>query len=138
MNNDNSIGITQAQAYLADYFDTEPTDVKLIGEGAWSRCFGFRRDAEELVIRFGNYVDDFQNDQQAYRYTTPDLPIPKVLDIGPAFDGYYAISTRVYGVPLESVDATQWRAIVPSIVSVLEAMRMADLSSTVGVGGWGG
>ena len=70
-------------------------------------------------------------------YASPELPIPQVLDIGPAFDGYYAISTRVYGVPLESLDETQWLAIVPAVGSVLEAMRTTDLSSCSGFGGRG-
>jgi hygromycin-B 4-O-kinase len=131
------VDIRQAQAFLTNHLDIESSEVALVGEGAWSRCFGFRQGAEELVIRFGDHVDDFRKDQLAYAYTTPDLPIPKVLDIGQAFDGYYAISTRVHGVPLESLSSTRWLAIVPLVVSVLEAMRMANLSSSVGVGGWG-
>ena len=51
--------------------------------------------------------------------------------------GTYAISRRAHGVPLESLSATQWLAIVPSVVSALEAMRTTDLSSTSGFGGWG-
>ena len=131
------VNISQARAFLASYLDTEPSEVALIGEGAWSRCFGFRRGDDELVIRFGNYVDDFRKDQLASAYATPDLPIPEVLDVGQAFDGYYAISRRAHGVPLESLSATQWLAIVPSVVSALEAMRTTDLSSTSGFGGWG-
>ena len=52
------VNVRQAQAFLASYLDTEPSEVALIGEGAWSRCFGFRRgdEEEELVIRFGNYL----------------------------------------------------------------------------------
>ena len=135
--NGEAVDIGQAQAFLAGHFDTPPSDVVLLGEGAWSRCFGFCRDDEELVIRFGKYVDDFQKDQLAYAYAGPELPIPEVIDIGPAFDGYYAISTRVRGIPLERVNSKNWRAVVPSIVSALEAMRLADISSTVGMGGWG-
>ncbi len=131
------VDIRQAQAFLAGHLDTAPSEVSPLGEGAWSRCFGFRRGDEELVIRFGNYVDDFRKDQLAYAYTTPDLPIPEVLDIGHAFDGYYAISTRACGVPLENLGLTKWLAIVPAVVSALEAMRMTDLSSTIGVGSWG-
>jgi hygromycin-B 4-O-kinase len=131
------VDIRQAQAFLASHFGPEPSEVVLIGEGAWSRCFGFRRGKEELVIRFGNYVDDFRKDQLAYAYATPDLPIPQVLAIGQAFDGYYAISTRAHGIPLESLNATQWLAMVPAVVSALEAMRTTDLSSTYGIGGWG-
>src|SRR4030095_6193180 len=127
----------QAHAFLASHLKTEPTEVALVGEGAWSRCFGFRRGEEDLVIRFGHYLDDFEKDQLAHVYATPDLPIPEVFEIGQAFGGYYAISTRAYGVPLETLSAPQWLAVMPSLVSALEAMRRADLSSTSGVGGWG-
>jgi hypothetical protein len=58
--------------------------------------------------------------------------------MGPAFAGYYAISERVHGVPLESVGAAQWTAVVPALVSALEAMRLTDLSATAGFGGWAG
>ena len=81
--------------------------VESVGEGAWSRCYGYRQGDDDLVIRFGKYVDDFQKDQRAFAYAGPGLPIPEVLDIGQAFDGYYAISRRLYGVPLESLDAAQ-------------------------------
>lgn len=88
---------SQAHAFLAGYLDTEPCAVQLIGEGAWSRCFGFRRGDEELVIRFGNYVDDFRKDEIAAAYATPALPVPAVLAVGQAFAGYFAISRRAYG-----------------------------------------
>ena len=127
----------RVQTFLASHFDPASSHVAPIGAGAWSRCFGFRRGDQELVIRFGQHVDDFRKDQQASAYRTPDLPIPEVLAIGPAFDGYFAISTRVHGVPLERLNATQWRSIVPSLAAALEAMRVADISATAGFGGWG-
>ncbi len=130
------VDVGQAQLFLTNHLTREPVDVALIGEGAWSRCFGFRLGAEALVIRFGKYVDDFQKDQSAYTYAVPGLPIPKVLEIGTAFDGYYAISTRAYGVPLESLGTSEWLAIIPAVVAALEAMRLTDLSATTGVGGW--
>lgn len=126
----------QAQTFLTDTLKLDVAAVEQIGEGAWSRCFGFRQGDQELAIRFGNYVDDFQKDQLAHRYATAALPIPAVLDIGDAFGGYYAISTRVHGIPLESVDGPQWRSLVPAVVAALETMRLADLSDTVGFGGW--
>jgi hygromycin-B 4-O-kinase len=129
---------TQVQAFLTSDFDRACSHVERIGAGAWSQCFGFRRANQELVIRFGQYVDDFRKDQRASSYCTPDLPIPDVLTIGSAFDGYYAISTRVHGVPLESVGAAQWHVIVPSLAAALEAMRLADVSASAGFGGWGG
>ena len=132
-----TIDCTRVQAFLASHFDRASSDVERIGAGAWSQCFGFRRDDQELAIRFGQHVDDFRKDQRASSYRTPDLPIPDVLAIGQAFDGYYAISTLVHGVPLERVNAAQWQSVVPSLAAALEAMRLADVSATVGFGGWG-
>lgn len=129
--------IIQARTFLARRFDVDPSTVELIGEGAWSRCFGFQRDGKELVIRFGKYVEDFRKDQHAFTHAAPGLPIPEVLDLGRAFDGYYAISTRAHGVPLETLDAKGWLAIVPEIATALEALRLTNLSSTRGFGGWG-
>ncbi len=88
----------QAMKFLVEHYDQAPSAVEYIGEGAWSRCFGFLLGDQELVVRFGQHVDDFQKDQKAYAFATPDLPIPKVHRIGRAFGGYYVISTRVHGI----------------------------------------
>lgn len=135
--NKSEIGIEQAEAFLTNHLGAKPTAIALVGEGAWSRCFGFHHNGQELVIRFGRYVDDFQHDQRAYGFATPALPIPQVLEIGEVWGGYYAISTRVHGIPLESISASQWQALVPVLAAALEAMRRADLSTTMGWGGWG-
>ena len=92
MNKTEFVTVSQAQAFLASYLEAEPLDIALIGEGAWSRCFGYRRGEEELAIRFGKYVDDFHKDQRAAAYATPALPVPAVFAVGQAFDGYFAIS----------------------------------------------
>src|SRR5262245_17442286 len=114
---DTGVDVRQALTFLTSHLGGEPSDVKLIGEGAWSRCYGFRLGEEALVIRFGKHLDDFQKDQCAYQYAAPNLPIPQVLEIGEAFDGYYAISTRAYGIALESLGASEWLAVVPSVVA---------------------
>ncbi len=131
------ISSEQAQDFLREHFHPDSFAVEEIGAGAWSRCFGFRCGDEELVVRFGQYMDDFQKDQRAYLYAASGLPIPEVKAIGRAFDGYYAISTRCYGDPLEQLDAGHWRTTLPSTVAALEALRTTDLSATVGFGGWG-
>ncbi|MCB8977940.1 MAG: phosphotransferase [Ardenticatenaceae bacterium] len=134
---DGQFDTEEAQAFLTEKLGRTIADVTLVGAGAWSHCFGFRQGADEMVIRFGQYVDDFEKDQLAHRYATPALPIPEVLDIGPTDAGYYAISRRVHGSPLEAVTAEQWAAVVPSLVAAMEALRTADLSITTGFGGWG-
>jgi hygromycin-B 4-O-kinase len=126
----------QAAEFLTGYFGVQVKDLEIVGEGAWSRCFGFRHGEDDLVIRFGRHLDDFAKDKRASAFAAPGLPIPQVLDIGEAFGGYYAISQRVYGEPLELVDAVGWRALVPALVDALEVMRTVDLSDTSGFGGW--
>lgn len=135
VNTDTGIYEKEAETFLNSYYNRS-LHVELLGEGAWSRCFGYQHDDQELVIRFGNYVEDFEKDRLAYRHVAPALPVPQVLDIGQAYDGYYAISTRVSGDPLEHVDAADWPALVPSVVAMLEALRTADLSTFSGYGGW--
>lgn len=132
-----SIDIQQAHAFLKSYLGHEPAELAYLGAGAWSRCFEFRHNQADLVIRFGKYVDDFHKDQLAYAYAMPALPIPQVIDIGTAFDGYYAISTRAYGIPLENIAGDAWLAMIPALVSMLEALRLADITATSGFGGWG-
>ncbi len=131
-----SIDIEQATAFLQHRFSKQLSKIEYVGEGAWSRCFGFKLGQDDLVIRFGSHLADFQKDQIASKYATVDLPIPKVIEIGEAEGMFYAISTRVFGVPLEELDAESWIRVVPSLVRALEAMRTADISATVGFGGW--
>lgn len=132
-----AISLQQAKDFLARHTHGRAESIELIGAGAWSQCFGFHLGVQDLAVRFGRHVDDFQKDKRASAYATSALPIPEVLEIGPAFDGYYAIATRVYGVPLESVNAAQWQKLVPSLADTLEAIRLADVSLTQGFGGWG-
>lgn len=132
-----TIDAAEVRAFLAANFDPASADVAFVGQGGWSRCFGFTRGADDLVVRVGLHVDDFYNDQRASAYRSPELPIPEVLAIGTAFDGYYAISTRVRGEPIEQMSAEQWRATAPSLAAALERLRTADLSATTGYGGWG-
>jgi hypothetical protein len=97
------LDLADVQAFLAAHVDPHVQDVAAAGAGAWSRCFRFRSAERDLVVRFGQHVDDFLKDRLAAAYAAPGLPIPQVLTIGPAFDGHYAISTRVIGEPLEQV-----------------------------------
>lgn len=132
-----AIDAQEVHRFLCENFHAGVSAVEAIGAGAWSRAFGFRADEEELVVRFGAYVDDFEKDRGAYRFRSAGLPVPEVRAIGPAFDGYYAVSTRCYGDFLDHLDGERWPAVIPAVVDALEAMRLADLSGTSGFGNWG-
>ncbi|HEY7627870.1 MAG TPA: aminoglycoside phosphotransferase family protein [Ilumatobacteraceae bacterium] len=122
------------ERFLTTTLGLPATSVHHIGSGAWSECYAFRSDGFDYVIKTGPYLDDFERDRIAASYMTPDLPIPRTMAIGNGLDGYYAVSSRVFGAPLESCSADEWRDIVPAIAAALEAMRTAKLVGT----GWGG
>jgi hygromycin-B 4-O-kinase len=129
--------VTEVQTFLADHLGIASSKLELVGQGAWSKCFGFLQGDEHLVIRYGQHVDDFYKDELAYQYFQEALPIPKVFEIGQIERGYYAISARAYGVPLESLGSKEWLATTVSLAAALEAMRTAKIASRTGYGGWG-
>ena len=144
-----AVSVDCAAAFLTERFGgdgAEVTDVTHLGTGAWSKAFAFRHATDELVIRFGAQRDDFDKDLRAARFNGPGLPVPRVLEVGESdavgptgreIGGYYAISQRLHGTYIDDVDADQLRSLLPSLFGALDAMRLADISDTIGYGMWG-
>ncbi|HMO54729.1 MAG TPA: phosphotransferase, partial [Tepidiformaceae bacterium] len=127
-----------AAAFLTAHFAPDASAVAPAGEGAWSRAFSFESEGRQLIARFGFHADDFEKDRRSVAFRRPGLPVPRVLAIGAAFDGYFAVSERVRGEVLESLPPAAWRTTVPSLVDALEALRQADIGGTAGYGEWSG
>jgi hygromycin-B 4-O-kinase len=131
-----SVDLVQGEMFLAARFGGDGSDVAPLGSGVWSKAFAFRRAGCDYVIRFGAHQEDFAKDRLAARYASPALPIPRVVELGEAFGGYYAISERLFGGYIDDVDETQMHAVLPSLFGALDAIRLADLSGTTGYGPW--
>lgn len=129
-------GSDEARAFLALHLGRGVDSVEWVGAGAWSSCFAFEVDGEPRVVRFGRCLDDFEKDARAAGFATKVLPVPAVFEIGRAFAGYFAISSRAHGEMLESLDEEGWTRVLPSLFAALDGMRSIDLSSTRGYGGW--
>lgn len=136
MRSPSRVGEAEANAFLEAHLGRPVEGLELVGEGAWSRCFGFRDRGRELVIRFGRFVGDFEKDRRASQFDTAGLPVPELSSLGPAFDAWFAISARVRGEPLELRSESGWRSVLPSLFAALDAMRAIDLSATSGHGRW--
>ncbi|HEY0520407.1 MAG TPA: aminoglycoside phosphotransferase family protein [Ilumatobacteraceae bacterium] len=131
-----NVDLAGASAFLGQRFGVDADVVEYVGEGAWSRCYGFTHNGAELVVRFGDHVEDFERDRLAARFASFDLPIPQVIEIDEALDTWYCVSTRGHGTPLELLDESEWATTVPSVLATLDALRRADITGTKGYGSW--
>jgi hygromycin-B 4-O-kinase len=127
--------IQQVRDFLDSRLD-DVSDITALSGGQWSQAFAFKRTADNYVIRFGQHHDDYIKDQLAGRYASTTLPIPKVLEIGEAFGGYFAISERAFGTMIDDQDKVAMRRTIPSLFATMDAIRTTDISETSGFGEW--
>ena len=123
------------RAFLAERFGSAAL-VEAMRPGEWSAAYSVRAGDRELVARFSAYDEDFEKDAYAARWRSPALPIPPILEWGPAGDGYYAVAERMPGEHIDRLDEQRMRAVLPSLFAVLDALRAVDLSAWSGYGGW--
>lgn len=101
-----------------------------IGAGAWSTAFRFSRRGQPLVVRVGPHHGDFEIDAEMAAFSSPDLPIPAVLELErlepPHDELWVCVSTFAPGRPLEHSSPTDWAALVPRIADLLDAMRRIE------------
>jgi hygromycin-B 4-O-kinase len=128
----------QVTAFLQEHVGAYIADVERISHGEWSRAFSFRHDGADYIARFSALDEDFLKDRLVMGYASPHLPVPRILEIGEAFGGYYAISGRMTGDFIETLDANSMRALLPSLFAMLDTVRNVDVSGTTGYGVWGG
>src|SRR5207245_8696815 len=102
-------------AFLTQLFKGRVDALERISHGEWSRAFTFRGNGGEYVARFSATDKDFLKDRRATAYAGPSLPMPKIVDIGQAFGGFYAISERAAGEFLDTLDAEALRRVLPSL-----------------------
>ena len=105
----------------------------MLGAGEWSRAYALVLDGREAVIRFGDHVGDFRKDQAMAAHSSAALPVPSVLEIGAAGDGYFAVSERAHGGMLDDLDGPGMRAALPGLLAALDALRDIDVSRDQGL-----
>ncbi|MFN8521624.1 MAG: aminoglycoside phosphotransferase family protein [Chloroflexota bacterium] len=130
--------LEQVRAFLADHLGEEIRALDRLRGGEWSSAWGFVAGGRGLVARFGRHVGDYEKDRFAARWSGRDLPIPRVVAVGEAPGGYFAVSERCRGDYLDRLDAGGFGAVLPALFRALDAMRGADLGDTVGWGIWDG
>jgi aminoglycoside phosphotransferase (APT) family kinase protein len=127
---------SQARGFLAGKYGAVE-ELQPLGGGSWSSAYAFSHAGHALVVRFGPSKDWFEADRAALSFSSPELPVPEVLEVGDAFDGAYAISVRHYGTNLEDVRPDQSDVAGPMLASLLGALFRVPKSPDLPVG-WHG
>ena len=130
------INLDEARSFLDNHLKSKTKDVELLTGGDWSAAYAYLHDGKEYVIRFAASKEDFEKDQKISSYATPTLRVPKLVEIGKALRGYFAISERNHGIFLDDLDGKQMKNTLPSLLATLDEIRTIDLSDTSGYGSW--
>ena len=125
-----------ARHFIADRHGDRASRLALLGAGEWSRAYAFMLDGQAAVARFGAYGGDFAKDQVMARFNSPDLPIPAVMELGRTAHGYFVVSARAFGMLLDELDEAGMRAVLPSLLRALDAIRDIDVADSTGYGIW--
>jgi hygromycin-B 4-O-kinase len=125
-----------AHRFIGERFGNRAQGFAPLAAGEWSQAYALTLDGKDVVIRFGAYRDDFEKDLVMGRHASATLPIPRVLEVGEAPGGYYALSERVRGEPLDHLDERDMQAVLPSLLDLLDALQEVDLTGTRGYGIW--
>jgi hygromycin-B 4-O-kinase len=136
LRNDPAFSVTDAAAFLVARFGYDVAEVSPLGQGEWSRAYAFQIGDAEYIVRFSGLDEDFHKDHLAAGYSSRDLPIPAITEIGETHNGFFAISERAQGSFLDDLDERQMRAILPALFGALDAARKVDLRDSTGYGSW--
>lgn len=122
--------------FLQSNFDSDISEVVLIGSGMFSQAFSFNLNQQEFVIRLNSFLEDFQKDAFAYQqFASARLPIPKVIRCDRFNDThYFAITERCAGSTLKDLDEGAIRKTLPSLFNTLHNIHTLDTSN---YSGWG-
>ena len=116
----------QVRALLREEFAADAEGLLPLPGGAFSRAFAFTAGGRDYVIRLSSApqtAESFAKDDYAWRhFASPALPIPRVVAIGPAADGHYAISERAPGRTLEELSPDERQPLLPATLVTLDAI----------------
>src|SRR5438874_1468432 len=126
----------QVRTILQNNFDNQASAVQHIGTGWWSHAYAFTVDQQSFILRVSAFEEDFQKDAFAFKhFSSPTLPIPKVIQIGRFDDShYFAITERCEGKIIAAMDEADIYPIIPELFDIAGEIHSINVSP---FGGWG-
>ena len=122
--------------FLRDRF-ADVGDVALITGGAWSAAYQFTGDGQHLVVKFGQYVEDYLRDAHAGSWNLPHAPAPTVFELGVAFDGCFSIAEFVDGDAFDELTPDRFATAQASLLRAYEGIASVEAPGS-GFGIWTG
>ena len=133
MMNDKRPALADVERFLRTHHSGSVTSVEALRGGFWSNAYGYRADADSLVLRLADDGEGFEMDRMAHRFSRSGLPIPEVLEVGEGLGGSFAISRRAHGRFLEDVRSEETERAAPMIDRLLAGLRSVDAPDDAGV-----
>lgn len=133
---DNPADTLAVHALLVGHLGPGVEALAPLAAGAWSRAYSFRRHGAECVLRIGCHGDSYERDRCIAAQSSPDLPVPEVLETGRLDGHYYCLSRRAHGAMLEELDTGALRRALPAVLRMLDAIRELDPGPRTGYGPW--
>lgn len=130
------VSAKETEQFLAGKYSVDVSEVRSLGEGAWSYAFTFVVKDVKNVIRWGNVPDNFQRDSFAHTFNSDSLPVPPITDMGQVNNRFFAISPFVSGNFLETLSPNDLEIASESVIKVFRALRSVDMSTSTGFGFW--
>ena len=132
----------RVQTLLRERFGGAIEALHPLAGGEFSRAFSFTVSGRAYVARFSPYphaAEAFAKDDYAWRhFSSPALPIPRIITLGQVEGGAFAIAERATGRRVEELSTTEREALIPSLLDTVEAIAGTDVNASRGFGPWDG
>ncbi len=122
--------------FLRDKLNFNILNLTPLSGGEWSQALFFIHNNKKYVLRWSKSSEGFEKDSKAYFFNCNNMPIPKIIDTGDHLGVYYAVSEFAEGRPVEELSSPEFEEISQPLIQLLSALRDADISNSVGYGGW--
>ena len=129
-----ALSVADVAALMGQRFD-RVDEVELLTGGAWSSAFRFLAAGRPMVVKFGRHRDDYERDALAGSWNLRTAPTPKVVELGDAFGGCYAVMSRVAGDPFDALPPSRFVRALDSLLVAYEALADVALPGS-GFGIW--
>jgi hygromycin-B 4-O-kinase len=133
---------------LQDYFDGPVHDLQTVEGGNVAQAFSFKVEssdggnykdaavARDYIVRFNApTLVNFEKEAYVYEnFTSPLIPIPRVVHIGGLGDVPFAITEKASGRNLLQIPRGEYLALIPKLIEVLDAIHQTPVGVRQGYG----